>query len=58
MGRANGSRWFYSYLQQGIAGGATSPLIPLVAYALGASLGDVGIIAAATAPAAVSALTL
>ncbi len=58
MGRPNGSRWFYSYLPQGIAGGATSPLIPLFAYALGASLGDVGIIAAATSIAAVPAFML
>ena len=58
MGRANGSRWFYSYLPQGIAGGATSPLIPLFAYALGASLGDVGIIAAATSVASVPAFML
>ena len=58
MGRPNGSRWFYSYLPQGIAGGATSPLIPLFAYALGASLGDVGIIAAATSVASVPAFML
>lgn len=58
MGRANGSRWFYSYLPQGIAGGATSPLIPLFAYALGASLADVGIIAAATSIASVPAFML
>ena len=58
MTRANGSKWFYSYLPQGIAGGATSPLIPLFAYALGASLGDVGIIAAATSVASVPAFML
>ena len=58
MGRPNGSRWFYSYLPQGIAGGATSPLIPLFAYALGASLADVGIIAAATSIASVPAFML
>ena len=58
MGRPNGSRWFYSFLPQGIAGGATSPLIPLFAYALGASLGDVGIIAAATSVASVPAFML
>lgn len=58
MSRANGSRWFYSYLPQGIAGGATSPLIPLFAYALGANLADVGIIAAATSVASVPAFML
>ncbi len=41
-----------------MAGGATSPLIPLFAYALGASLGDVGIIAAATSVASVPAFML
>jgi MFS family permease len=58
MARENGSRWFYSYLPQGIAGGATSPLIPLFAFALRASLGDVGIIAAATSLASVPAFML
>jgi MFS family permease len=58
MAPGNGSKWFYSYLPQGIAGGATSPLIPLFAYALGASLGDVGIIAAATSIASVPAFML
>ncbi len=58
MAQSNGSRWFYSYLPQGMAGGATSPLIPLFAYALGASLGDVGIIAAATSVASVPAFML
>ncbi|HII39719.1 MAG TPA: MFS transporter [Thermoplasmata archaeon] len=58
MAQGNGSKWFYSYLPQGIAGGATSPLIPLFAYALGASLGDVGIIAAATSIASVPAFIL
>ncbi|HEY7589015.1 MAG TPA: MFS transporter [Thermoplasmata archaeon] len=58
MGQSNGSRWFYSYLPQGIAGGATSPLIPLFAYALGASLAEVGIIAAATSIASVPAFIL
>jgi MFS family permease len=58
MAQGNGSKWFYSYLPQGIAGGATSPLIPLFAYALGASLADVGIIAAATSIASVPAFML
>ncbi len=58
MAQGNGSKWFYSYLPQGIAGGATSPLIPLFAYALGASLGDVGVIAAATSVASVPAFML
>jgi len=58
MARANGTRWFYSFLPQGMAGGATSPLIPLFAYALGANLADVGIIAAATSIASVPAFVL
>ncbi len=58
MSRANGSRWFYSYLPQGMAGGATSPLIPLFVVALGGSLADVGIIAAATSIASVPAFVL
>ncbi|HEX9340214.1 MAG TPA: MFS transporter [Thermoplasmata archaeon] len=56
--RAKGSRWFYSYLPQGIAGGATSALIPLFAYALGGGLSVVGIIAAATSIASVPAFML
>src|SRR6266699_7329085 len=56
--RANGSHWFYSYLPQGIAGGATSALIPLFAYGLGGSLSDVGIIAAATSIASVPSFML
>ena len=58
MSRANGSRWFYSYLPQGMAGGATSPLIPLFVVALQGSLADVGIIAAATSIASVPAFVL
>lgn len=58
MGRPDGSHWFYSYFPQGIAGGATSALIPLFAYALGGSLLDVGAIAAATSVASVPAFIL
>src|SRR5947208_15750627 len=42
----------------GISGGATSALIPLVAYALGGSLLNVGIIAAATSIASVPSCML
>src|SRR6266508_2235051 len=56
--RANGSHWFYAYFPQGIAGGATSALIPLFAYGLGGSLSDVGIIAAATSIASVPSFML
>src|SRR2546429_141269 len=55
MDRTDGSHWFYSYLPQGVAGGATSALIPLFAYALGGTLFTVGIIAAATSLASVPA---
>src|SRR2546426_1515016 len=58
MDRTDGSHWFYSYLPQGVAGGATSTLIPLFAYALGGSLLTVGIIAAATSLASVPAFIL
>jgi MFS family permease len=58
MDRSNGSHWFYSYLPQGVSGGATSALIPLFAYALGGTLSDVGIIAAATSVASVPAFIL
>ena len=58
MDRPGGAQWFYSYLPQGIAGGATSALIPLFAYALGGSLANVGIIAAATSIASVPAFIL
>src|SRR5256885_16096175 len=56
MDRTDGSHWFYSYLPQGVAGGATSALIPLFAYALGGTLFTVGIIAAAARLAAVPAV--
>src|SRR3989442_1941396 len=58
MARTAGSYWFYSYLPQGVAGGATSALIPLFAYALGGTLFTVGIIAAATSLASVPAFIL
>lgn len=58
MAQPNGSRWFYCYLPHGMAGGATSTLIPLFAYALGGSLADIGIIAAATSIASVPAFVL
>jgi MFS family permease len=54
----NGARWFYSYLPHGMAGGATSALIPLFAHLLGGGLAEVGIIAAATSIASVPALVL
>jgi len=58
MGRTDGSHWLYAYLPQGISGGATSTLIPLFAFALGGSLFNVGIIAAATSVASVPAFML
>ncbi len=58
MAQPSGSRWFYCYLPQGMSGGATSALIPLFAYALGGSLAEVGIIAAATSIASVPAFML
>src|SRR2546430_8285584 len=58
MARRDGPHWFYSSLPQGVAGGATSALIPLFASALGGSLSDIGIIAAATSLASVPAFML
>lgn len=58
MGRAKGSNWFYAYLPQGISGGATSTLIPLIAFALSRNLFTVGIIVAATSIASVPAFML
>ncbi len=57
MGRASpdGQRWFYAYLPNGMAGGATSPLIPLFTRALGGSVADVGAVAAASSIASVPA---
>src|SRR3990170_644831 len=48
-------RWFYAYLPNGMAGGATSPLIPLFTRVLGGSVADVGAVAAASSIASVPA---
>ena len=45
----DGQRWFYAYLPNGMAGGTTSPLIPLFTRVLGGSVADVGAGAAAGA---------
>ncbi len=57
MGRpsSNGQKWFYAYLPNGMAGGATSPLIPLFTRVLGGSIADVGAVAAASSLASVPA---
>src|SRR2546427_10557293 len=44
---SNGQKWFYAYLPNGMAGGATSPLIPLFTRILGGSVPVVGAGAAA-----------
>ena len=56
-GRAssNGQKWFYAYLPNGMAGGATSPLIPLFTRILGGTVADVGAVAAASSIASVPA---
>lgn len=56
--RASAPRWLYAYVPHGIAGGATSALIPLFAFGLGGSLATVGIIAAATSVSSVPAFIL
>ncbi len=57
MGHSSPSnqRWFYAYLPNGMAGGATSPLIPLFTRVLGGSVADVGAVAAASSIASVPA---
>ena len=57
MGRpsSDGQKWFYAYLPNGMAGGATSPLIPLFTRVLGGSVADVGAVAAASSIASVPA---
>ena len=56
--RANGQRWYRAYLPNGMAGGATSPLIPLYTARLGGSVADVGIVAAASSISSVPAFLL
>ena len=56
--KAQSDRWYYSFLPNGIAGGATSTLIPLFALMLGASAVEVGIIAASSSIASVPAFML
>lgn len=53
--RENRQTWFYAYLPNGMAGGATSPLIPLFTRVLGGSVADVGAVAAAASIASVPA---
>src|SRR3970282_593777 len=53
--RSKDDRWFYAYLPNGMAGGATSPLIPLFTRVLGGSVADVGAVAAAASIASVPA---
>src|SRR2546427_7347955 len=57
MGRpsSNGQKWFYAYLPNGMAGGATSPVIPLFTRILGGSVAAVGAVAAASSIASVPA---
>jgi len=56
MGRTSSNqKWFYAYLPNGMAGGATSPLIPLFTRVLGGSVADVGAVAAASSIASVPA---
>jgi len=55
---AASDKWYYCYLPNGIAGGATSLLIPLFAKELGASVGQVGIIAAASSLSSIPAFML
>ncbi|MDH4123401.1 MAG: MFS transporter [Thermoplasmata archaeon] len=48
-------KWYYCYLPIGIANGATSLLIVLFAYQLGANVGQIGLIAAASSLSSVPA---
>lgn len=51
-------RWYYSYIPAGIANGSTSLLIILFAKELGASIGQIGLIAAASSLTSVPAYML
>lgn len=55
---AASDKWYYCYLPNGIANGATSLLIPLFAKDLGASVGQVGLIAAVSSIASIPAFML
>jgi len=55
---ATSDKWYYCYLPNGMANGATSLLIPLFAKDLGASVGQVGIIAAVSSIASIPAFML
>jgi len=55
---ATSDKWYYCYLPNGVANGATSLLIPLFAKELGASVGQVGIIAAVSSLASIPAFML
>lgn len=47
-------KWFYTYLSNGVAGGATAPLMPLfVTEGLGGNMGHVGMVTSATSIASV-----
>ena len=56
--KSRGDLWYYSFLPNNIAGGATSTLIPLFAFLLGAGAAEVGIIAASSSIASVPAFML
>jgi len=55
---AASDKWYYCYLPNGLASGATSLLIPLFAKELGASIGQIGIIAAISSVASIPAFVL
>lgn len=55
---AASDRWYYCYLPNGIANGATSLLVPLFAKELGATVGQVGLIAAVSSLASIPAFML
>lgn len=52
--RENDEKWYYSFLPNNMAGGSTSPLIPLfITEALSGSIAQVGLISAVTSAASV-----
>jgi len=55
---AASDNWYYCYLPNGIANGATSLLIPLFAKNIGANVGQVGLIAAVASLASIPAFVL
>ena len=54
QGKANDEKWYYSFLPNNMAGGSTSPLIPLfLTEGLGGTVAQVGLLSAISSMASV-----